>query len=138
MCRLAGVEVEYPFLDDAVRELAARVPARLKLRRLELRWFMKHALRDFLPVEVLRKPKQGFGLPFGVWMRTDPALAELARSSLASLAGRRFVRAEYIEELLRRHATEHATYYGVMIWVLMMLEQWLAEHADRAPAGAVS
>ena len=33
--------------------------------------------------------------------------------------------ARYIEELGRQHATDHATYYGTMIWVIMMLERWL-------------
>jgi asparagine synthase (glutamine-hydrolysing) len=41
---------------------------------------------------------------------------------------RRVVKPEFVQHLLERHRSEHASYYGVMIWVLMMLEQWLQSH----------
>jgi asparagine synthase (glutamine-hydrolysing) len=130
MCQMAGINVAYPFLDDEMVEFSCRVPARLKLRGLRLRWFMKHALRDFLPRKILRKRKHGFGLPFGLWMRDHRPLREFARDNLQSLKSRRFVQAGYIDDLVRMHETDHATYYGAMIWVLMMLEQWLQSNAD--------
>ena len=37
-----------------------------------------------------------------------------------------------IDEVVRLHETEHAAYYGVMIWILMMLEQWFQQHDDGA------
>ena len=125
-CELAGVRVRYPMLDQRLVEFAARVPPSLKLKGFRLRWFFKESLKDFLPREILQKPKQGFGLPFGVWLRDDPALQELAGDSLASLRNRGWLNPAYIDELQRLHREEHAAYYGVMIWVLMMLEQWLA------------
>jgi len=131
-CEMAGVAVAYPFLDDDVVELSLRVPVRWKLKGQKLRWFMKHALRDFLPQDVLRKKKHGFGLPFGMWIRDYRPLRDLARESLDGLARRSIVRASYVDDVWRRHESEHAAYYGVMIWVLMMLEQWLRAHVDRS------
>jgi asparagine synthase (glutamine-hydrolysing) len=136
MCELAGVEARYPLLDDALVDLAARVPVRWKLKGSKLRWFFKHALRDFLPPEVLTKKKHGFGLPFGVWMASHPGLQELARESLSGLKRRGIVRPDFIDEILRLHATEHAKYYGVMVWRLLMLEQWFRAHEDGAPCAA--
>jgi hypothetical protein len=49
--------------------------------------------------------------------------------SLTDLAKRRIVRAEFIDELTSRHLVDHATYYGTMVWVLMMLEQWFAQRS---------
>jgi asparagine synthase (glutamine-hydrolysing) len=49
------------------------------------------------------------------------------------LQRRGIVRPQYVAGLLRHHESSHATYYGVMIWVLMMLEQWLAAR-ETAPA----
>ncbi|MCW8956250.1 MAG: hypothetical protein OQL09_05155 [Gammaproteobacteria bacterium] len=51
-------------------------------------------------------------------------------TSLEQLKGRKLVRASYLDELVTLHETVHATYYGVMIWVLMMLEQWFQQHDD--------
>lgn len=132
MCHLAGVEVRYPFLEYEVVEFSGQIPARLKVRGLKLRHFFKYALKDFLPPEIIAKRKHGFGLPFGVWLVEHPALHEVAGDSLQAFRKRGYLRPEYIDQLLRRHDTEHASYYGVMVWVIMMLEHWLATHADRA------
>lgn len=130
MCRMAGVDVAYPLLSDEMVEFSCKLPARLKLKRLRLRWFMKHALRDFLPEEILRKRKHGFGLPFGIWMRDHPPLREFVRANLEQLKTRDLVRPAYVDRVLRLHETVHATYYGVVIWVLMMLEQWFQQHEE--------
>ncbi len=130
MCRMAGVDVAYPFLTDEMIEFSLRVPARLKLKRLKLRWFMKRALRDFLPEKILRKKKHGFGLPFGLWMKSDRRLSDLARASLEGIRRRGLLRRGYLDELIQRHETDHALYHGGTIWVLIMLEQWFEHHED--------
>jgi asparagine synthase (glutamine-hydrolysing) len=128
MCALAGVDVSFPMLDEALVEFAARVPSALLLRRYELRWFYKHALRNFLPAETLAKSKHGFGLPFGVWMTEHAPLRELACDSLAALRTRGWLKPEYLDRLIQQHRSGDASYYGVMVWVLMMLQQWLDTH----------
>ncbi|MGF1616072.1 MAG: asparagine synthetase B family protein [Gammaproteobacteria bacterium] len=128
MGELAGVHVRYPLLDDEMVAFSGGVPSRLKVKGQRLRYFFKYALRDLLPREVLTKTKHGFGLPFGLWMRDDARLHELARDSLNQLLGRGWVNPRYVDMLWQRHGAEHATYYGDMIWVLMMLEQWLESH----------
>lgn len=128
-CALAGVEVDFPFLDAGIVELSTRVPSDLKIRGLTLRAFYKDAMKGFLPDEILRKSKHGFGLPFGTWLRTHGPLRELAFDSLATLSRRGIVRPDYLDELRRKHETEHAAYYGELIWVLTVLELWLGRHA---------
>jgi asparagine synthase (glutamine-hydrolysing) len=127
--QLAGVAVGYPFLDDALLAFSLRLPSAYKLKGLRLRWFFKEALRGFLPDEIIGKRKQGFGLPFGVWVNQHPALKKLAVDSLHSLAGRGLVRPDFVAELVRTHLPAYPGYYGEMVWVLMMLEQWLQSHA---------
>ncbi len=127
--RLAGVQVAFPMLDDALLEFSLRLPTAYKLKGLKLRWFFKEALRGFLPDAILAKKKQGFGLPFGVWLTRHAELMCLARDSLASLAPRGIVRAEFVRELFDRRLPEHPGYYGEMVWILMMLEQWLQHHS---------
>ncbi|WJW74452.1 asparagine synthase-related protein [Thiohalobacter sp. IOR34] len=129
MCDLAGVQVHYPMLDEEMVAFSARVPPALKLRGFKLRYFFKASLEDYLPREILTKPKQGFGLPFGVWLQDHGPLQELAEASLSSFARRGILSQAYMDRLRRQHQDEHAAYYGVMIWVLMMLEQWLQANA---------
>jgi len=127
---MAGVETRFPFLDDSVVELAARVPPGEKLRRTRLRHFFKEALADYLPREILTKEKHGFGLPFGEWLREDAALKSLARDSLDGLRSRGIVRPAMIDDLTTTRLEQHAGYFGTLTWVLMMLEQWF-RHGTR-------
>ena len=64
-----GLEVRAPFLDHAMVELAGRIPARLKLRGLTMKYILKRALRGLLPREILGRRKQGFGVPLAPWLR---------------------------------------------------------------------
>lgn len=126
---LAGIDVGFPMLDDRLLDFSQMLPSHHKLKGLQLRWFFKEALRDFLPDEILTKKKQGFGLPFGVWTSTHPALKKLARDSLDSLAERGVVRADFVHTLMTRRLAEHPGYFGEMVWILMMLSQWLSVKA---------
>jgi asparagine synthase (glutamine-hydrolysing) len=126
---LAGVAVGFPFLDRKLLDFSMTLPTSYKLKGMKLRWFFKEALRGFLPDEIITKKKQGFGLPFGVWALRDPALNAVATESLQSLATRGIVRPEFIHTLLAERLAEHPGYFGEMVWILMMLEQWLQQHA---------
>ncbi len=127
-CEAAGVEVRYPLLDESLVEFAAGLPPNYKVRGSRLRWFYKEALKDFLPREIIEKKKHGFGLPFGEWALSHPLLnAEVERLTQAFIA-RGFMRPAYLSELKRRHAEEHATFYGTMLWRMAMLEAWMQAH----------
>ena len=128
MCELAGIEVRYPMLDENLVAFSARVPSGMLIRRLQLRSFYRHAVKDFLAPETLDKNKHGFGLPFGVWITEHAGLRELAYDSLADFRKRGYLRDGYIDKITSEHQGGHAGYYGVMIWVIMMLEQWLVAH----------
>jgi asparagine synthase (glutamine-hydrolysing) len=127
-CELAGVDVRFPLLDDAVVSFSAALRPRLKLRGTRLRYFFKEALRGFLPDEIIAKTKHGFGLPFGPWLQTEGPLRQIALDSLADLKKRHIIRPEFIDELTSIHVQSHAGYYGTLVWVLMMLEQWFRRH----------
>mgnify|MGYP001552987782 FL=1 len=128
MCEAAGVEVRYPLLDDRIIEFSGELPGCYKVRGQKLRWFFKQALKDFLPDEIIQKSKHGFGLPFGMWSLSHPPLRDLVNSSLEQFGSRGILREKYIQELQRQHREVHPTYFGKMVWVILMLEQWLQAH----------
>ena len=128
MCQLAGIDVEYPMLDDLVVELSTRIPSSRKMRFNRLRDFYKRAVKDFLPESIINKSKHGFGLPFGVWMSTHSGLQKLAHDCLAQFRQREIMNADFLDELMRLHDQSHAGYYGELVWILVMLELWLQQH----------
>lgn len=125
MTEAAGVEVRYPLLDDALLDFSGEVPVHLKVKGTRLRHFFKEAISDLLPNEIINKSKHGFGLPFGEWSLSHAPLREMVGDSLSDLGRRGWVRPAYLNELLRLQSESHANYYGNMIWVTMMLEQWM-------------
>jgi asparagine synthase (glutamine-hydrolysing) len=129
-CELAGVNVEFPMLNDAMVAFSTRLAPQLKLKGTKLRYFFKEALRGFLPEAILSKEKHGFGLPFGLWLRTHKGLKELAQDNLGDLRRRGFVHEAFINELLDQRTADHAAYYGTLVWILIMLEQWFKHHVD--------
>jgi asparagine synthase (glutamine-hydrolysing) len=133
---VAGVAVNYPFLGRQLADFSLSLPPEWKVKGLTLRWFFKKALRDFLPREILRKKKHGFGLPFGPWVLSHPRLREFATDSLHGVGRRGIVRSQFVSELLTKRLAEAPGYYGEMVWLLMMLEQWLRVYgSSRAPDG---
>jgi asparagine synthase (glutamine-hydrolysing) len=134
-CELAGVDVSFPLLSDAVVAFSATLAPGLKLKGTRLRYFFKEALRGFLPDEIITKTKHGFGLPFGIWLQSYPALQQIAHDSLADLRKRNIIRPAFIDELTSMHVQNHANYYGTMVWVLMMLEQWFKQREIAAKGG---
>lgn len=127
--RLAGVGVGFPMLSRGLLDFSLTLPDDYKLHGLKLRWFFKEALRGFLPDEILVKKKQGFGLPFGVWLTRNPALMELAKDSVQGLAARGVLNPGFVKPMFETLLPAYPGYYGEMVWISMMLEQWLRAHA---------
>lgn len=124
-CALADMDVAFPLLDDRLVEFSQGLPSEFKLRGTKLRWFFKQALADFLPPEILTKKKHGFGLPVGQWLIGHRPLYDLAVDSIRVVESRGLVQRAFVDELLERRLHEHPGYYGTMVWLLMVLGQWL-------------
>ncbi len=128
MCELAGIDVHYPMLQEDFVKFSAGIPSKWLMRGFELRSFYKESMKNYLPKQTLSKSKQGFGLPFGVWMAQDKELKQFSLDNLYSFSKRGIVNPVYIKNIIHLHEKGHSSYYGVMIWLLIMLEQWLITH----------
>ncbi|MBM4197412.1 MAG: asparagine synthase [Gammaproteobacteria bacterium] len=127
-CRLAGVQPHFPLLDPGIVDVSLQIPSREKLDLRVLRKFYKSAFRDFLPGEIIRKPKHGFGVPVGIWVNRDESLRASMRERLASLARRDIVLPGLLDQLLDLQTSEYPSYYGSLLWPLFALEEWLQGH----------
>lgn len=133
MCALAGVEVVYPMLDDDLLNFSCRVPSNWKIKGRDLRHFYKQSLTGWLPDATINKKKQGFGLPFGVWMETHKPLQEMAYDNLLKLKKRPYFKPDFIDHTIDLHRNQHSAYYGELIWILMVLEMWMEAHLTATP-----
>lgn len=65
----ASLETRVPFLDRSVFDLAWRLPMDLKLRDGVTKWILRQVLYRHVPRALVDRPKMGFGLPIGPWLR---------------------------------------------------------------------
>lgn len=66
---LCSLEARSPFLDLEFVDLARRIPSDLKLHQGKTKWILKEALGPLLPRQIIDRPKKGFGMPIGRWLR---------------------------------------------------------------------
>lgn len=125
MCELAGVSVAFPMLDAKLVDFSTRMSGNTKLKGLNLRSFYKHSMQQFLPTQILNKEKHGFGMPFGIWLKEEPELADMIYKRLNALKNRGIVQPGFIDQLIKDQQAGHASYYGFFLWDLAMLEAWL-------------
>jgi len=133
MTEAAGVTVRYPFLDHKIAEFSVTVPAKMKMRGIKLRSFQKTAFADLLPLEIRRKQKHGFGLPIPIWLRMDKKLNELMHDLVLSPRSvqRGYFKKRALERLVENHQGDPTSFYGTVLWNLMVLELWQRCFIDR-------
>ncbi len=124
-----GLEARSPLLDHEVMELAAAIPAELKVRGSEKKWIFRQALRGLIPDEILDRPKQGFSVPISDWLRHD--LSGWAHEVLLDpgTLARGWFREDAVRGMLARHA-DGADVEAPGLWSLLMLELWQREIVD--------
>ncbi|HUF39788.1 MAG TPA: asparagine synthase (glutamine-hydrolyzing) [Anaerolineales bacterium] len=119
-----SLEARSPFLDHKVMELAARLPVHWKVRGRTTKWILRDLFRDLMPPGFEKRPKSGFSVPLGPWLRGD--LYEPARELLLAGGSRvhAYLRPDGIERLLRENR-EGRDNHGKRIWALLNLELWM-------------
>lgn len=118
-----ALEVRSPFLDHKFLEFSAQIPSRLKIRGLTSKYILKKALRGELPDKIIKRKKEGFGVPVGEWFRNE--LKSYAYEVLLdnNAVSREYFKIEKIEEMLEGHVSGKIN-NGARLWCLINLELW--------------
>jgi asparagine synthase (glutamine-hydrolysing) len=122
-----GLEARTPFLDHEVVEMAARIPAGLKLAQGG-KGVLKEAARRIIPDEVIDRPKGYFPVPALKYLRGESL--EMVRDALCGQAARErgVFRRSYVERLLADPEAHLTPLRGSKLWQLAVLELWMQTH----------
>jgi asparagine synthase (glutamine-hydrolysing) len=123
MSMAASIESRVPFLDHPLVEQAAALPGRFKLRGFTTKAVLRQALAGLVPDAILRRPKMGFPVPVGRWLRGQfwPLVQDLVLSPRA--LGRGWFQADAVRRLAEEHRSGRAA-HGDRLWLLINLEIW--------------
>jgi len=128
-----GLEARVPFIDHELVELAARMPASLKLKEGG-KFPLKALARGVIPDAVIDRPKGYFPVPALKYVRGE--FLEKMRAILNSEAcvKRGLYRREYVEKLLAAPEAYLTRIQGNKLWHLALLEWWLQINVDSVKA----
>jgi asparagine synthase (glutamine-hydrolysing) len=123
-----GLEVRVPMLDHRVLEFAWQVPLRMKVRDGSGKWLLKQVLRKYAPDALQDRPKMGFGVPVGDWVRGP--LRDWAESLLGE---ERLLREGLLDpELAREQWMLHLAGDSTgndRVWHMLAFQAWLSSVA---------
>lgn len=128
-----SLEVRVPMLDHRLYELAWRLPRRARIRNGRGKWALRQVLHRHVPRELVERPKMGFGVPVGAWLRGP--LREWAEDLLDAgvLREQGLLAVAPVRERWEQHlAGTHDWQY--LLWDVLVLQAWLADtHPEKVP-----
>jgi asparagine synthase (glutamine-hydrolysing) len=130
-----SIESRVPLLDNHVIDFAASLPASLKIRNGRRKHVLKEAVRNLLPLDILNRRKQGFGVPLGVWFRGG--LSDLLSDVLTSPRTRQrgYFEPAFVDRLVGEHRAGKRD-HTLRLWQLMVFELWHREYLDAGASEA--
>jgi asparagine synthase (glutamine-hydrolysing) len=124
MSMAVSLEAREPLLDHKLLAFEASLPQAMRLRGGQGKWLMKHAMRRYLPDEILHRPKMGFVTPISAWFR-GPLAGEADRIARgAALVNTGWFRPDELSRIANEHRTGRSD-HGRLLWQLLMLDKSL-------------
>jgi len=125
-----SLETRVPFLDHRVAELAWRLPLNMKIRDGLGKWALRQVLYKYVPKELIDRPKAGFAIPVGQWLRGPlrdwaEALLDEKRLELEGYFYPKPIRDKWLQHLTGRY--DHTP----SLWAVLMFQSWLESSSQK-------
>lgn len=119
-----SLESRVPFLDHRVFEFAWSLPGSLKIRKGQGKWILRKVLERHVPPTLFDRPKMGFGVPIGDWLRGS--LREWAEDLLSPDALKQggYFRAEVVQKVWQSHLAGNRE-QQYRLWPVLMFQSWV-------------
>ena len=123
----SSLEARNPFLDYRIVEWSMRLPAEFKIRGGDTKYLLKKALCRYLPKDLIYRPKQGFGMPVGQWLRGP--LKSWAQELLSdqTLMSRVPIERARVQALFDMHNRRERDAHP-LLWATLMLLCYIGRH----------
>ncbi|MCI5180295.1 MAG: asparagine synthase (glutamine-hydrolyzing) [Candidatus Electrothrix sp. AW3_4] len=125
-----GLETRVPFLSHRVVELAWRLPLSVKIRDGQGKWALRQILYKYVPQEFIERPKQGFAIPLGDWLRGP--LRDWAEHLLD--ATRLVEQGYFVSKPIQQKWQEHISgkrHWEHSLWSVLMFQAWLERQKEK-------
>jgi asparagine synthase (glutamine-hydrolysing) len=119
-----GLETRIPFLDHRVAELAWRLPLNMKIKDGVSKWPIRQILYKYVPKELIERPKSGFSIPVGQWVRGP--LREWTEELLdeSRLKNEGYFNHKMVRKIWEQHYSGDFD-WTPRLWAILMFQAWL-------------
>ena len=119
-----SLETRIPYLDHRIAELAWRMPLHMKIRDGKGKWVLRQILNKYVPSELIERPKTGFGIPLGQWLRGP--LRDWAEDLINEerLQSEGYLNSTLIRETWKQHLSNRY-HWPLELWSVLMFQAWL-------------
>lgn len=123
-----SLETRTPFLDPDVISLAMRLPMDMKIRNGQGKWALRQMLYQHVPREIIDRPKAGFAIPIGLWLRGP--LRDWAEDLLSHkrLTDDGLFNPDIIRQTWSEHLSGNRD-LSARLWTILMFQSWHAAQA---------
>jgi asparagine synthase (glutamine-hydrolysing) len=121
-----SLETRIPLLDHRIVEFAARLPLDMKIRDGQGKWILRQILYQHVPRELIERPKTGFGIPLGQWLRGPLREWAEALISESRLKSEGFLDADIVRQRWDEHMSGRRDWQH-QLWNVLMFQSWLEE-----------
>jgi asparagine synthase (glutamine-hydrolysing) len=124
----ASIEARMPFLDHKFAAFVSSLPDRWRVRGMTTKRLLRHAIKDLLPEEILKRPKVGFRVPVNEWFRhsmRDYLLQHLTGSDSRTRA---YYHPRKLQQVIGDHMDGRHN-HEKLLWSMLSLEVWQREYA---------
>lgn len=128
-----GLELREPLVDHRVAEFALSLPMKFRHRDGQMKWLLRQVARRYVPGELLERPKRGFEVPVGAWLRGP--LRDWAEGLLDArrMAADGYLDVDLVQDRWSSHVDGRVDSPG-KLWDVLMFQAWLEEERRETPA----
>jgi asparagine synthase (glutamine-hydrolysing) len=119
-----SLETRVPFLDHKIVELAWRMPLNMKIQGSKSKVILRNILYKHVPKNLIERPKAGFSIPLGDWLRGP--LKEWVETLInhTRLKEEGFLDADYVQIIWQEHLSKRRN-WTIKLWSILMFQSWL-------------
>ena len=123
-----SLETRTPFLDPDVISLSSRLPMNMKIRNGQGKWALRQVLYQHVPSEIIDRPKGGFMIPIGLWIRGPLKNWTKDLLSTERLKNDAIFNSEIINHTLNEHLSGRKD-WSARLWPILMFQAWKNEQS---------
>ena len=129
-----SLEARCPIMDTDVMEYSFRIPHRFKYHKGDKKHILKDIAYDYIPKELLERPKTGFGVPMDEWLRGPLREQLLDYSSTSFLRKQDIFDVDYVSKFINDYVVKGdggpatGANYSKIAWSFYIFQQWYNFH----------